>query len=515
MKKTLLKSTLIFSAMTVISRITGLVREMVFAYYFGAGSGMDAFNVAYRIPNFLRGLFGEGAFSQAFIPILSEYKQNRTHDEVRLFLDRVAGAILSVLSILTIVAVLITPWLVYLFAPGFAHDPTRFELTASMLRITFPYILFVSLSAYVSGILNSYGRFGVPAFSPNFLNLALIGSAIFLAPYCDEPTKALAWGIFIGGIAQLAVQLPLLSRLNLLPHPKILWRDEGVRKILKLMIPAILGVSVAQISFLVDNLLASFLPIGSISWLNYSNRLTLFPLGVFGVAIATVVLPHLARKHASLAKQDFSSALDWAIRFVLIIAIPAVIGLSMLAGPIVATLFQFQGGNFTEFDVLMVRKSLFGFVLGVPAFMLIKVLASAFYSQQNIKLPVKIAAISLAINMVLAVILVFPLKHAGLALATSLTSTINAILLFVMLKRKGIYLQDNGWKLFWWRLIFANLVLLLFLYLSSANLSEWFVWDKFTRVLRLALLCVGSTLLYLLSLWITGMRIKQFMIGDE
>lgn len=250
--------------MTVISRITGLVREMVFAYYFGASAGMDAFNVAYRIPNFLRNLFAEGAFSQAFVPVLSEYREKGSPDEVKIFLNHIAGSMFLVLFIFTAIMVLLAPFLVYVFAPGFIHDPTRFGLTAAMLRITFPYILFISLTAYISGILNSYGKFGVPAFAPNLLNLALIGAAIFLAPYFTEPTKALAWGIFIGGAAQLLFQLPFLSKLNLMPRPSILWRDTGVMRVLKLMLPAMFGVSVAQISFLVDNLLASFLRVGAL-----------------------------------------------------------------------------------------------------------------------------------------------------------------------------------------------------------------------------------------------------------
>lgn len=510
MKKSLLKSTFAFSLMTVISRITGMVREMVFAYYFGAVAGMDAFNVAYRIPNFFRGLVGEGAFSQAFVPVLSEYHQQRGEAEVKTFLESMAGIMLVVLFVFTLVAILITPWLVYVVAPGFIHDPTRFGLTTIMLRITFPYILFISLTAYVTGILNTYGRFGVPAFAPNLLNLALIGAAIFLAPYFSQPVVALAWGIFIGGMAQLLFQLPFLHKLNLLLMPRIVWRNTGVVRVLKLMMPAIFGVSVAQISFLVDNFLASFLRVGSVSWLNYSNRLALFPLGVFGVAIATVVLPYLSRKHAAQSQEDFSKALDWAIRFVLIIALPAVIGIVMLAGPIVMTLFQFKGGQFTDFDVLMVRRSLWGFTVGIPAFMLVKVLASGFYSRQNIKTPVKIATTAVLANIVLATILVFPLKHAGLALATSLTSSLNAALLFWTIRRDKHYQPGKGWKIFWMQLLIANTVLALFLWITTADLAVWFNWNSLTRVWHLAVLCVGAASIYLMCLWLSGMRWKDF-----
>jgi putative peptidoglycan lipid II flippase len=513
MKKSLLKSTFAFSFMTGISRITGLVRELIFAYVFGATAGLDAFFIAYRIPNFLRGLFAEGAFSQSFVPVLSEYRQQRDIDEVRVFLSHMAGLMISVLFVFTLIAILVTPWLVYVFAPGYIHDPSRFELTTAMLRITFPYILFISLTAYISGILNTYGKFGIPAFTPNLLNLALIGAAIFMAPYFAEPVKALAWGIFIGGAAQLLFQLPFLYKLNLMPRPCILWGDTGVRRVLKLMVPAIFGVSVAQISFLIDNMLGSFLRAGSISWLNYSNRLVLFPLGVFGVAIATVVLPYLSRKYASKSHKEFSEALDWALKFILIIALPATIGIVMLAGPLVMTLFQH--GKFTQFDVMMVRSSLLGFAVGIPAFMLVKVLASGFYSRQNIKTPVKIAVIAVLSNIVLATILIFPLKHAGLALATSLTSTLNASLLFWAIRRDKHYEPGRGWRTFLLRLVFANVVLGLFLWFAAADLTVWFSWSLFVRLWHLGFLCVGAVFAYFLCLWLSGMRWQDFVLRDE
>jgi len=515
MKKSLLKSTFAFSLMTVISRITGMVREIVFAYYFGAVAGMDVFRVAYRIPNFLRSLFAEGAFSQAFVPVLSEYHQKRGEAEVKIFLNHMAGVMLLVLFVFTLIAVLATPWLVYVFAPGFIHDPSRLGLTAVMLRITFPYVLFISLTAYVSGILNTYGKFGVPAFAPNLLNLSLIGAAIFLAPYFTEKVTALAWGIFIGGMAQLLFQLPFLYKLNLLPRPRIVWCDTGVMRVLKLMLPAIFGVSVAQVSMLVDNFLASFLPVGSIAWLGYSSSLALFPLGVFGVAIATVVLPYLSRKHAAQSQEEFSGALDWALKFVLTIALPAVIGIVMLAGPIVMTLFRFKNGQFTDFDVLMVRRSLWGFTVGIPAFMLVKVLASGFYSRQNIKTPVKIAIIAVLANIVLATILVFPLKHAGLALATSLTSSLNAGLLFWTIRRDKHYQPGKGWKIFWVQLFIANAVLALFLWFSTADLTVWFGWSSLMRASHLAILCVGAVVAYLGCLWLSGMRWRNFILRDE
>jgi putative peptidoglycan lipid II flippase len=514
MKQNLFKSTFVFSFMTVISRITGLFREIAFAYYFGASAGMDAFNIAYRIPNFFRGLLGEGAFSQAFIPILSEYKERENEEKIKVFLNHLAGLMILILFILTAIAVIIAPYLVYVVAPGYINDPGRFNLTTAMLRITFPYILFISLTAYVSGVLNAYGKFGVPAFTPNLLNLVLIVAAIFLSPYFAEPTMALAWGIFIGGAAQLIFQLPFIAKLNFLPRPSISLGDNGVIRVLKLMLPAMFGVSIAQISFLVDNWLASFLQVGSVSWFNYSSRLALFPLGVFGVAIATVVLPYLSRQHAANSEEEFSRALDWAIKFILLIALPAVIGLLILAGPIITTLFHFKTGRFTEFDIYMVRRSLWGFTLGIPAFMLVKVLASGFYSRQNIKTPVKIAVRAMLANMVLAAILVWPLKHAGLALATSLTATLNASLLFWNIVREKHYTPGNGWGTFLIRLLCANSILALFLWFMSDDLTVWFGWSSFSRIWHLTFLCGGSVLIYFSTLWLSGMKLRELIFKE-
>ena len=512
MKKNLLKSTFLVSLMTVISRITGFMRDLVCAHFFGAGAGFDAYIVAFRIPNFLRRLFAEGAFSQAFVPVLSEYSQSRSEDEVKVFLNRMAGAMTTVLFVVTVIAVLITPWLVYVFAPGFIHDPTRFQLSSSMLRVTFPYIFFISLTAYISGILNTYGKFSIPAFTPNLLNLALIGAAIFLAPYFAQPVKALAWGVFIGGVAQLLFQLPFLYKMGLMPRPQLLWRDEGVKRVLKLMMPAVFGVSVAQLSVFIDTLFASFLHQGSVSWLYYSDRLTSFPLGVFGVAIATVVLPHLSRKHAAKSTKDFSLALDWALKFVLIIALPATIGIALLAGPILATLLQY--GKFSAFDVEMARKSLLGFTLGVPAFMLVKILASGFYSRQDIKTPVRIAIIAMLSNIVLDAILIFPLKHAGLALATSLTSSLNAGLLFWTIWRSKHYQPGEGWFKFWLQLAFANGAMAVLLWFTAAKLPKWLEWSWLARAEHLGVLCFAAIALYVGCLWATGMKWRTFLLHE-
>lgn len=499
--------------MTVTSRVTGFIRDLVFAHFFGAAAGLDAFFVAYRIPNFLRRLFAEGAFSQAFVPVLSEYRERSTHEEVQVFLNRIAGAMSTVLFIVTVLAILIAPWLVYVFAPGFGHDPTRYSLTVSMLRITFPYILFISLTAYVSGILNSYGKFSIPAFTPNLLNFALIGAAIFMAPHFKEPVKALAWGIFIGGMAQLLFQLPFLKKLGLMPRPEILWKDPGVRRVLRLMLPAIFGVSVAQISLLVDTVFASFLRQGSVSWLYFSDRLTSFPLGVFGVAVATVVLPYLARKHASGSNNQFSHGLDWALRFILLIGIPATIGIIFLAGPILITLLQY--GKFAAFDVVMAQKSLIGFAIGIPPVMLVKVLASGFYAKQNIKTPVKIAIAAVICNVVLNAILIFPMAHAGLALSTSIASVLNAGLLFFFLVKKKIYCPDKNWRRFGLQLLLASLAMSILLIITNSHMQVWLAWSWVQRVWHLGILLSASILLYFAVLWVTGVRVRHFLLPND
>lgn len=512
MKKNLLKSTFVVSIMTMTSRVSGFIRDLVIAYVFGASGAVDSFFVAFRIPNFLRSLFGEGAFSQAFIPVLAEYREKSSEEEVRIFLNRICGALITVLFSVSVIAILVTPWLMWILAPGFLHDPGRFNLTVSMLRITFPYILFISLTAYISGILNTYGKFSIPAFTPNLLNLALIGAAIFLAPHFQDPIKALAWGVFIGGILQVSFQIPFLHKLNLLPKPQLLWSDPGVRRVLRLMLPAIFGVCVAQIGVMIDTIFASFLRAGSISWLSYSSRLTLFPLGVFGVAVATVVLPHLSRKHAIKSHEEFSLALDWGLRFVLVIAMPAMIAMLILSGPILATLFEH--GEFDAFAVAMTQRSLIAFSLGIPAFMLVKVLASGFYSRQDIKTPVKIAIFAVISNIVLNAILIFPLKHAGLALATAITSSLNASLLFLTIYHKKFYIPGKGWGKFWIQLLFASFMMALLLIVFTAKLAVWIEWSTFSRVWHLTVLCSVGLIVYLGCLLISGMRPRDFVFNS-
>jgi putative peptidoglycan lipid II flippase len=514
MSKGLLRSTTIFSAMTFISRVLGFVRDMVFAYFFGAHGGFDAFVLAFKIPNFMRGLFAEGAFSQAFVPVLSEYHAQRSEAEVKLFIDRMAGTLAVLLLIATLVLEAATPILVTVFAPGFMRDPQRFALASDMLRVTFPYMLLISLTAFGGSVLNSVGRFAAPAFNPVLLNVVLIAAAVVASGWFQIPVKSLAWGVFFGGVVQLLFLIPFLWRRGLLPRPRWGGRDYGVRRVMGLMIPALFGVSVAQIGLLMDTMFASFLPQGSISWLYYSQQLTFFPLGVFGVALATVVLPNLSRHHAKNSRDGFDTALDWALRCVLVVALPSAVGLVILAGPLLVTLFK-SGGAFGAHDVMMARLSLMAFSIGVPGFMLVKVLASGFYSRQNIKTPVRIGIIALTCNIVLNCLLFWPMKHSGIALATALSSTLNAGLLFYKLRSVGQFTPKPGWKTYLLRLGFANAILISMLLIFVPGIPEWMAMGKLLRVLQLTGWVGGSVAVYLLSLYIAGLRFRDFRVQDN
>ncbi len=503
----LLRSTFTVSMMTMLSRVLGFVRDVVLAMIFGAGPEFDAFVIAFKIPNFLRRLFGEGAFAQAFVPVLAHYQKNKSAHEMRQFIDHIAGTLGLVLTVVVILAEIGAPVLVMIFAPGFLHDPVRFHLAQHMLRVTFPYLLFIALTAFSGATLNTFGRFAIPAFTPVILNVVLIAAACFWAPHSAEPIYTIAWGVMAGGVLQLAVQLPFLKAINLFPRPRPNFHDAGVRRVLKLMMPALFGVSVAQMSLLVDNFFASFLPKGSISWLYYSDRLTYLPLGVIGVAIATVVLPSLSRQHSAQNTKHYSLTVDWALRMVLLIGLPCAIGLFVLAGPILVTLIHH--GAFNQFDVIMTRESLMAFSVGLPSFMLIKVLASGFYSKQNIKTPVKVAAVAMLLNLVLNLLLIVPLKHAGLALATSLAAWFNTGCLLVLLIKKGYYLPQTKWLDWMVRLGGANAIMVLVAWLVSPKLSVWFSMSVWQTIWHLMISIIGAVATYLLMLFLLGFRMRD------
>lgn len=496
--------------MTMISRIFGLIRDVVIAHFFGAGAGADAFFVAFKIPNYLRRLFAEGGFSQAFVPVLSEYKSKKSREEVQILINHVAGTLGLALFGISLAGVIAAPVLIMIFAPGFIGNGGRYDLAAGMLRITFPYIMFISLTALAGGILNTWGRFGVPAFTPVLLNLSLILCAVYLAPVLDEPVMALAWGVFIAGVVQLLFQVPFLLRLKLLPRPIPNRHYEGVKRIINLMIPALFAVSVTQINLMVAMWIASFLQTGSISWLYYSERLMEFPQGVFGVALATVILPDLSRLHAENSMQKFSHMLDWALRWTFLITLPATLGLIVLAGPLLATLFQY--GEFSAHDVAMTSRSLIAYAIGLSGFVLIKVFASGYFSRQDTRTPVKIAVVAMVSNIILSLALVMPLAHAGLALATSLASFINAGLLFYFLRKKRAYAIQTGWLLFLGRVILACVLMSVALIYLVPPLAIWLQWDMLTRVLSLARWIVLGMAIYAGVLWLSGLRFRHMTL---
>lgn len=502
MSKTLFKSTSIVASMTLISRVLGFVRDIIAARIFGATAAVDAFYIAFKIPNFMRGLFAEGSFSAAFIPTLSAYKQTGSQEEVQKFVAHIAGTLGLILLGISLLGVLGSKGLVTLFAPGL--DPYRFQLATEMLRITFPYMMLISLTAFVGATLNCYGKFWVPAFTPALLNISLIITAFEVTRYFKVPVEAQAWGVLLAGFLQLGFQLPFLHRLNLLHKPRFNWRDPGVQKVLKLMLPALFGSSIGQISLLLNTIFASFLVAGSVTWLYYSDRLAYFPLGVFGVALVTVILPHLSRQHAAKSPELFASTLNWGLRCNLLIGIPASLTMLVLSGPLIITLFHY--GKFTLHDVLMTQRSVIAYSVGLQAFMLIKVLAAAFYAQQNIRTPVRIGIIALASNMILNALLIIPLKHAGLALASSLSAWLNAGLLLWGLRTRRVLQWQADWIFFAFRLLFANSALCLFLYYTAANMSIWLNWNWQQRFLHILFLGVSSILVYIGCLWISGLR---------
>ncbi|AYF33946.1 murein biosynthesis integral membrane protein MurJ [Vreelandella alkaliphila] len=511
-RRGLMRSGLVVSAMTMLSRVMGLVRDVVVATFLGAGNGSDAFFVAFKIPNFLRRLFAEGAFNQAFVPVLSEYSTQRSKQEIRELLNAVAGSLTAILALITALAMLGAPWLVWVFAPGFGRDPEKLAMTADMLRLTFPYLLLISLTAFSGSVLNTWNRFAVPAFTPVLLNMSLIGAALLLMPLMEEPAMALAWGVLIAGAAQLAFQVPFLLRLGLLPTPWPNFAHEGVKRILKLMAPALFGVSVSQINLLLDTVLASLLTAGSVSWLYYSDRLVELPLGVFGVAIGTIILPALSKRHAEQSTEHFSAMLDWAIRVVLLLGVPAALALAVLAEPFLITLFHY--GAMTDTDIQMAAMSLRAYAFGLVAFMLIKVLAPGFFARQDTKTPVKVGIIAMVANMVFNLLLIWPLAHAGLALATALSAFLNAGLLGYLLYRQKVLVFQPGWRRYAVQLVGGSALMSIALYLAAPDWQEWLDFELWQRIRWVAGLVVLGGGLYFAWLTAFGLRLRHFKMNS-
>ena len=514
----LLRSASVFSSLTLVSRVFGMIRDQIIAIVFGASAGLDAFWVAFKIPNFMRRLFAEGAFSQGFVPVLGEYKVKQGDVAVRDLISRVAGSLAVVVLGITIVSMVLFPWLILHYGPKAITNQHKLVLTAQMLVLTLPYILFISLTSLSGGVLNTYKRFAIPAFTPVFLNLCMIGAALFLAPYMPpgDQVKALAWGVLLAGMVQLGFQIPFLAKLGFLAWPRWGFNDPGVQRIMRLMGPAILGSMVVQINLTVDLLVAYVvLPDGSVSWLTYSDRLVEFPLGVFGIAISTVILPSLSQHHAKTDSHEFSKTLDWGLRWALLIALPATAGLVMLAGPLLTTLFNY--GAFKQHDVLMAQMSLFAYASGLLAFIMIKVLAPAFYSRQDTRTPVRIAVRAMIANLVFIAVLVipwvhfgYPAPHTGLALATSLSAYGNAIMLFVTLHRQKVYHRMPGWGHFLMQVGGALLMMLAVLIFAVPGLSHWLGWSAGHRALMLLVWVSVCAATYFVGLYLFGFRLGTF-----
>ena len=520
----LLRSTFNFGAMTLVSRILGFVRDIVLARWFGASAATDAFFVAFKIPNFLRRLFAEGSFSLAFVPVLAEYKARGDEQALKSLIDATTGALLSVLLIITGLGVLFAPWVVRLFAPGFADQPEQLALATDLLRITFPYLLFIALTALAGGILNTLGRFALPALTPALLNLSLITAAVGFSGRFEQPVTALAWGVLVAGVLQLAVQLPSLARHGVLPRPIPSFRHPGVKRIMTLMLPTLFGSSVAQISLLLDTLIASLLIAGSISWLYYADRLMEFPLGLFAVALSTVILPTLSRLHSQGAQAAFRSTLDWALLLGLVIGLPSAVGLAVLAQPLIITLFQY--GAFDAQAASMASLALMAYCLGLPAFMGVKILAPAYFSRQNARTPVRIAVTALAVNMVLNVIFVlslawhfsrgdfaqglfatlaaYPGLHAGLALASAGSAWLNAGLLWYHLRPDGLAPTVSMRRIV--QVVFACLFMAALVTWLAPPVDAWLAQSLWTRAAWLSGLVLAGAAAYGLVLILSGFR---------
>ena len=494
---------------TLVSRLLGFARDFVIARVFGADAETDAFFVAFKVPNLMRRLFGEGAFALALVPVLAEYRRAGDTGALRRLIDDLAGTLAAVLLVVTAIGLVAAPGLVLLLAPGYVDEPEQRALTADLLRLTLPYIWFIGLAALAGGVLNTHHRFAVPAFTPVLLNLLLIGCALWLAPRLDAPITALAIAVLVGGMVQLGFQLPFLARLRCLPRPRLGFSSPGVRRIGRAMLPTLFGVSVAQLGLLIDTFLASFLTTGSISWLYYAERLTELPLGVLGVAFGTVILPRLTGAHLGRSSADFSATLDWALRWVLLLGLPASAGLIILAGPTMATLFWSE--RFGAHDVAMAAQGLAAYTLGLVAFMAIKVLAPGYFGRQEQGTPVRIAALALAVNLVLSLILMWPLAHVGLALGTALAAVVNAVLLLYGLWRDDVYRPGPGWPRLLLQVGVATLLMCGGISVGVGSTADWLGMTTAVRALRLVGLIGLGLASYALVLALLGLRPRSLM----
>ena len=479
---------------------------------------LDAFLVAFKIPNFLRRLFAEGAFSQSFVPVISEYKVKRPQDEVRELVDGVAGTFGAILFLVTVLGVIAAPLIILAFAPGWHGAEDKFQLAVDMLRWTFPYLFFISLTSLFSGVLNSYGSFVVPAITQVIMNVVMIAFALWISPHTSNPGVTLAIGVFVSGLLQLAFQLPVVMKLGLFRMPR--WRPaaEGVRRIGKLMVPGIIGSSMAQVSLLLDTQIASFLITGSIAWLYLADRIMEFPLGVFSIALATVILPGLSKHHAEAEPERFTATLDWALRLVILLVSPATVAMLAFAGPLTATIFGY--GEFRPQDTEMASYALMAYSWGLLGFSLVKVLAPGYFARQDTRTPVRAGLIALGVNMAMNIAVVLPAKYFGfpyphvlLATSTCMSAAVNTALLWRGLVKTGIYKPRPGWGVLLARILFANAVMAGLLLWMGADLADWLATPPLQRALRLAGCVVAGAAIYFAALFVSGVRLAQMRGG--
>ncbi|HXD36854.1 MAG TPA: murein biosynthesis integral membrane protein MurJ [Rhodanobacter sp.] len=523
-----------FSSMTMVSRVLGLLRDIAMSHVFGASAATDAFVIAFRIPNFMRRLFAEGSFSTAFVPVFTQVKETGSHEELKQLMARVSGTLGGVLLVVVALGLIFAPQVAGTFAPGAIDQPHKYDLTTDLVRLTFPFILFVSLTALAGGALNSFHRFALPALAPVILNICMIAGALWVAPLLHTPIMAMGWAVLLAGVLQLLFLLPALRGIDLLSLPRWGWRHPTVRRILHLMVPTLFGSSVAQLNLLLDTAVISLLITGSQTWLWQSTRFLELPLGVFGVALGTVILPALSRHHVGTDHAGFSKALDWGLRLTWLIALPAMLALLLLAGPLVVTLFE--NGQYTAFDAHMTTLSTIALSAGLPAYALVKVLLPAFYARQDTSTPVRAGVAALIVNMLfnavfiaLLFVLLAPasLRHGGwldgiaqvpglhvaLAMASSLSSYVNFLLLWRWLKRDGVYRREPGWARHWLRLALACAVMVAVLLLGRWLWPHWSGVPIVTRIWHLAVLVLAGGASYVVTLFACGMRLRDLRGG--
>ena len=504
----LLKALATISSLTLVSRILAFVRDVLITGIFGASLANDAYILATRLPNLLRRLFAEGAFSQAFVPIFGEYRNRRGHEETQLLVDHVTTMLAIILFVVTLIGIIAAPILVYITAPGFIKNAAKFDLTVQMLRITSPYIFFISLVAVAAGILNTYNKFWVPALAPILLNICLIGGALWLTPYFEQPIMALAWAWFIAGFVQLAFQVPFLKQIGMMPTIRFSLKDEGMWRVIKQMGPAVFGVSIAQISLVINTIFASFLVTGSVTWLYCADRLMEFPAGLLGVALGTILLPSLSKCHADNNTVEYSKLLDWGLRLTIMLTLPAALALGMISVPLLSTFFE--RGAFVAHDVLMTSYALIGYSIGIIGMILVKILAPGFYARQDIRTPVKIGIVTLLATQAMNALFIGWIQHAGLALSIGLGACLNSSILFYFLRKHGIYQPEPGWAKFFIKVGIAVAALALALWFGMGSEQSWLTGSGWSRVLRLSALVAGGVVVYFAVLAALGFRPKDF-----